>query len=114
MEFPLSTHNMEYRIMASLLNYLNLLDQDANARDAHEFDSLIAMSNFGLSHQEQLAMLSGDKAQVTQLLGMDPRDEWTSVEVTFFANNNDLQCGHPVNLLVTNLAKSGNSNHMSA
>ena len=56
--------------MTKLLDYLNNLDQDADARAAHEQNPQQAMSNFGLAPDEQQAMLSGDKAQVAQVLGI--------------------------------------------
>lgn len=70
--------------MSKLLDYLNHLDQDANARAAHELNSRQAMRNFGLSQQEQQAMLSGDKEQVAQLLGISS-DQLPAIEVSMFS-----------------------------
>ncbi len=70
--------------MSKLLDYLNHLDQDANARAEHEHNSRQAMRNFGLSQQEQQAMLSGDKEQVAQLLGISS-DQLPVIEVSMFS-----------------------------
>ena len=87
-------------MMPKLIDYLNLLDQDANARDAHEQAPVMAMSEFGLSADEQRALLSGDKAQVAQLIGIGP-DELPIPEVSQFINEADLQnSGLYANLLL--------------
>ncbi|PRC92912.1 hypothetical protein [Solimicrobium silvestre] len=106
-------------MIPKLLDYLNYLDQDANACDAHEQAPVEAMSDFGLSHIEQQAMLSGDKAQVAQLLGMDPRDESPVIVISQFIDK-DVQniSAHYANLLVADKAlyqaKSGGRNSASA
>jgi len=63
--------------MAGLLDYLNLLDPDADALDAldaHIQDPEQAMRKFGLSDDESQAMLSGDKTGVANRLGINPDD----------------------------------------
>lgn len=57
--------------MPTLLDYLNSLDQDAAAREAHNQDPVGAMTNFGLSADEQAAFLSGDKSQMASLTGVE-------------------------------------------
>lgn len=79
-------------MMSILIDYLNTLDQDANARDTHEQNPLKAMRDFGLSVEEQQAMLSGDKKQVAQLMGIGP-DEWPVIEVSQFVEISSLDGG---------------------
>ena len=57
--------------MPTLLDYLNSLDQDAAAREAHNQDPVGAMTNFGLSADEQAAFLSGDKSQIASITGVE-------------------------------------------
>ena len=57
--------------MSKLLDYLNTLDKDADARAAHNKDAKGAMTKFGLSHEEQNAVVSGDKKKVAALVGID-------------------------------------------
>lgn len=56
--------------MSNLLDYLNILDKDAAARDAHNKDAKAAMTKFGLSDEEQKAVVSGNKKKVAALLGI--------------------------------------------
>ena len=58
-------------IMSNLLSYLNTLDKDAVARDAHNADPQAAMANFGLLDHEQQAVLSGDHAALANAAGID-------------------------------------------
>lgn len=58
--------------MSKLLDYLNHLDSDATAVAAHNADPAAAMSQFGLSADEQQTFLSGDKATIATLAGIDP------------------------------------------
>ncbi len=44
--------------MSVLLDYLNILDKDAGARDAHDSAPSAAMTAFGLADYEQAAVLS--------------------------------------------------------
>jgi len=60
--------------MSKLLGYLNLLDTDAAARAAHAADPKAAMTQFGLSEAEYEAVLSGDKALISKLAGVDLKD----------------------------------------
>ena len=56
--------------MSALLDYLNILDQDATARDAFAADPQKAMTQYGLSGAEQEALMSGDKAAIAKLTGV--------------------------------------------
>lgn len=56
--------------MSKLLDYLNALDKDAAAREAHAKDPKAAMTKFGLNADEQAALMSGDKKKVAALLGI--------------------------------------------
>ncbi|MFZ6678360.1 hypothetical protein [Undibacterium sp. Tian12W] len=60
--------------MSKLLEYLNTLDKDADALDAHKSGAKSAMTNFGLTAEEQDAVLSGDKSTVAGLLGISADD----------------------------------------
>lgn len=60
--------------MSKLLDYLNLLDQDATAREAFTADPQAAMTQFGLDAAEQAALLSGDKAVIANLVGVSEQD----------------------------------------
>ena len=57
--------------MSKLLNYLNTLDKDAAAREEHAKDPKAAMTKYGLSADEQGALMSGDKKKVAALVGVD-------------------------------------------
>lgn len=57
--------------MSKLLDYLNLLDKDAAAREAFAGDPGAAMTAQGLAAAEQQALLSGDKAAIAKLVGID-------------------------------------------
>lgn len=57
--------------MSKLLDYLNTLDKDAVAREAFAKDPQAAMTQHGLSHAEQAALLSGDKAAIAKLIGIE-------------------------------------------
>jgi hypothetical protein len=56
--------------MSKLLDYLNHLDKNADARDAHAADPVGSMTNFGLSQDEQDAALSGSKQQLADACGI--------------------------------------------
>ena len=56
---------------SKLLDYLNLLDKDAAAREAFAKDPQAAMTAYGLDATEQQALLSGDKAAIAKLVGVD-------------------------------------------
>ena len=60
--------------MSKLLDYLNVLDKDATAREAHIKDHKAAMAANGLSDDEQAAMMSGDKQKVADLIGISVDD----------------------------------------
>ena len=57
--------------MSNLLNYLNTLDKDAAAREAHNLDPQASMSNFGLLDHEQQAVLSGDPQVIARVAGIE-------------------------------------------
>ena len=57
--------------MSKLLDYLNLLDKDAAAREAFADDPGAAMTAHGLAAAEQRALLSGNKAAIAKLVGID-------------------------------------------
>lgn len=56
--------------MSKLLNYLNTLDKDAAARDAHKKDPEAAMTKRGLSAVEQIAFMSGNKNDLAAMVGV--------------------------------------------
>ena len=60
--------------MSNLLNYLNTLDKDAAAREAHIADPQASMINFGLLDHERRAVLSGDHATMADAAGIDPNE----------------------------------------
>lgn len=64
--------------MSKLLGYLNLLDTDSEARAAHAADPTAAMTQFGLSDAEHEAVLSGDKAAIGKLAGVDLKNGATT------------------------------------
>lgn len=57
--------------MSKLLDYLNLLDKDAAAREAFAKDPSVAMTAYGLDAAEQQALLSGDRTAIARLVGVD-------------------------------------------
>ncbi|MET3116901.1 hypothetical protein AAKU64_001114 [Undibacterium sp. GrIS 1.8] len=67
--------------MSKLLDYLNVLDKDAVARDAHNADPVNTMTDFGLTQEEQDAFMSGDKNLIAGLLGISS-SELPSIEVS--------------------------------
>jgi hypothetical protein len=56
--------------MSKLLDYLNTLDKDAAAREAHAKDPKAAMKKFGLTPEEKAAVMSGDKKKIADLVGV--------------------------------------------
>ncbi len=66
--------------MSKLLDYLNTLDKDAAAREAHNKDAKAAMTKHGLTDEEQAAVLSGDKKKMAALIGIQ-EDSLPSVQV---------------------------------
>ena len=56
--------------MSKLLDYLNHLDQNADARDAHFKDSESAAKDFGLTDDEHAALISGDKEKIASIIGV--------------------------------------------
>ena len=60
--------------MSKLLDYLNHLDKDSAARDAHAADPAGSMTNFGLSQDEQDALMSGDKQRIADACGISAAD----------------------------------------
>lgn len=60
--------------MSKLLDYLNILDKDAAAREAHLQDPIATMKAFGLSSGEQAAVISGNKKSAAVLVGISAAD----------------------------------------
>lgn len=60
--------------MSKLLDYLNYLDQNADAREAFAANPVAAMDSFGLNEEEKNALISGDKSRVANLIGIDVAD----------------------------------------
>ncbi|MFZ6753789.1 hypothetical protein ACO0KY_10500 [Undibacterium sp. Dicai25W] len=60
--------------MSKLVDYLNHLDQNADASAAHAKDPHAAMTHFGLSHEEQAAIKSGNKSHVAKVAGIAEAD----------------------------------------
>ena len=60
--------------MSKLLDYLNHLDKHADTRAAHAADPATRMTNFGLTQDEQDALMSGDRQRVADACGI-PLDE---------------------------------------
>ena len=56
--------------MSTLLDYLNHLDSNATAVTAHNADTAAAMTQFGLSPNEQQAFISGDPAVIASAAGI--------------------------------------------
>ena len=57
--------------MSKLLDYLNHLDSNATAIAAHNADPAAAMTQFGLNAHEQQTFMSGDKAAIATLAGIN-------------------------------------------
>ncbi len=57
--------------MSKLLDYLNLIDQDAAALQAHIANPDQAMDAYGLNPAEKQAVVSGDKQAIANLTGAD-------------------------------------------
>lgn len=57
--------------MSTLLDYLNHLDSNATAIAAHNADPAAYMTQFGLNANEQQTFMSGDKAAMASLIGID-------------------------------------------
>ncbi len=68
--------------MSKLLDYLNLIDQDATALQAHLADPDQAMDAFGLNAAEKQAVISGDKQAIANLTGADQDDMRVIVFIT--------------------------------
>lgn len=60
--------------MSKLLEYINHLDKNSEARATHAADPKAAMTQFGLSDAEHAAVLSGDKATIAKMAGVDLTD----------------------------------------
>ena len=60
--------------MSTLLDYLNHLDSNATAIAAHNADPAAYMTQFGLGAAEQQTFMSGDRAAIAGLIGIDPAD----------------------------------------
>ncbi|MFZ6743928.1 hypothetical protein ACO0LC_11920 [Undibacterium sp. JH2W] len=60
--------------MSKLLDYLNALDTNAVLIHAHKNDPLKAAREFGLSSDEQLALVQQDKQRIAAFLDIPFRD----------------------------------------
>ena len=60
--------------MSTLLDYLNHIDSNATAIAAHNADPAVYMTQFDLNAAEQQAFMSGDKAVIAALIGIDPAE----------------------------------------
>jgi hypothetical protein len=60
--------------MSKLLDYINHLDKDANARAAHKANPVKSMTDFGLTTDEQDALQSGDRQRIADVMGI-PADD---------------------------------------
>ena len=60
--------------MVKVVDYLNQLDQSAEASAAHANDPVKAMTEFGLTHEEQAAIKSGNKSHVAKVAGIAEAD----------------------------------------
>ena len=56
--------------MSNLFDYLNTVDKNATAREARIQNPELAVKMFGLSDDEQAAVMSGDKYKVAKLIGI--------------------------------------------
>jgi len=56
--------------MSRLLDYMNHSDKNAAARYAHAANPAICMANFGLTQDEQDALMSGDKQRLADAIGV--------------------------------------------
>lgn len=52
-----------------LLDYMNTLDKDAAAREAHAKDPQEAMRKYGLTAEERAAVVSGNMDEMMEMLG---------------------------------------------
>ena len=56
--------------MSKVLDFLNTLDKDAVMLAEYKKDGKAVMTKYGLSEAEQRAILSQDKQQIADLLGI--------------------------------------------
>lgn len=57
--------------MATLSEYLNALDSDAELKASHDADAEGTMRDYGLSDEEIQAALSGDESSVNSASGLE-------------------------------------------
>ncbi len=60
--------------MASLLDFLNLLDKDTQLALAFKQDPQAVLQNHGLNEQQQHALLSGSNDQIATLIGISSHE----------------------------------------
>ena len=60
--------------MSTLLDYLNHLDSNATAVDAHIADPAAAMTQFGLNATDQQTFMSGDTTAIANSAGILEED----------------------------------------
>ncbi len=68
--------------MSKLLNYLNVIDQDSLAREAHHCNPEASMTQYGLNSAERQALFSGNRKAVAHLTGTDEDVKRTIVYIT--------------------------------
>ncbi len=64
-----------------VLQYLNLLDRDAIAREAHATSPMDSMAQYGLDNTQQAALLSGDTTSIAKLAQLAD-DAFISIQIT--------------------------------
>ena len=67
--------------MATLSEYLNDLDSDAELKAAHDAEPEGTMREYGLSEEEIQAALSGDELSVNKASGFDQTTGSSSIQV---------------------------------
>lgn len=60
--------------MASLLDFLNLLDKDTQLALAFKHDPKSVLQTYGFNEQQQHALLSGDNQKIATLIGISSHE----------------------------------------
>ena len=68
--------------MATLSEYLNALDSDAELQASHDADPEGTMRDYGLSEEEIQAALSGDDSNINEASGLEAPSNSSSIQVT--------------------------------
>lgn len=66
--------------MATLSEYLNALDSDAELKASHDADPEGTMRDYGLSEEEIQAALSGDESKVNEASGLQTPSSSSSIQ----------------------------------